>query len=368
MTSLQDTPNLRQTDLFVSGHGDYHTYRIPSLLMTAAGTLLALCEGRRHSASDSGDIDIVLRRSTDNGETWRAMQRIADAGPDVFGNPCPVQDRATGRIWLPLNWNLATGPESQIILGQAPRGVWLLYSDDDGVTWSAPVEITAQVKRTDWTWYATGPGHGIQLRGGRLLIPCDFAVGQPDRNAKHFGSHVIYSDDHGITWQIGGTLLGQMNECQAAELADGAVYLNMRSYHGRNRRAVARSADGGETWSDITWDDALVEPVCQAGLLGLADGTILFANPASTRRERMTVRGSTDGGRTWPFARTLHSGPSAYSDLATTADGQVCCLYERGEAHAYETITLARFSLAWLKTETVTEETHDPTTSPLRTS
>lgn len=349
MTNSQSIPDLRQTDLFVSGQGDYHTYRIPSLLVTAAGTLLAFCEGRRHSSSDSGDIDLLLRRSADNGATWSEIQLVADAGTDVFDNPCPVQDRATGRIWLPINWNLAEGSESKIVLGQAPRDVWLLYSDDDGVTWSDPVEITPQVKPADWTWYATGPGHGIQLRSGRLLIPCDFAVGQPDRSARHFGSHVIYSDDHGATWQVGGTLLGQVNECQAVELADGTVYLNMRSYHGRNRRAVARSTDGGETWADMTWDDTLIEPVCQAGLLGLAENDVLFANPASTRRERMTVRLSADGGRTWPFARTLHAGPSAYSDLALTADGQICCLYERGEAHPYETITLAKFSLAWLR-------------------
>ena len=161
--STPRTPDLRQTDLFVSGQGGYHTYRIPSLLATAAGTILAFCEGRRHSASDSGDIDIVLRRSTDDGETWSEMQLVADAGPDVFGNPCPVQDGATGTIWLPINWNLAEGSESKIVRGTAPRGVWLLRSDDDGATWSEPVEITNQVKPPDWTWYATDRGMASNL-------------------------------------------------------------------------------------------------------------------------------------------------------------------------------------------------------------
>ncbi len=337
MADALTMPGLSQVALFVSGQGGYHTYRIPSLLVTAKGTILAFCEGRRHSSSDSGDIDIVLRRSTDNGQTWSEMQVVADAGPDVFGNPCPVQDRATGTIWLSINWNLAEGSESKIVLGQAPRGVWLLRSDNDGVTWSEPVEITSQVKPSDWTWYATGPGHGIQLRSDRLLIPCDFGAGLPDAEHKYFGSHVIYSDDGGGTWRVGGTIQGQVNECLAVQLADGTVYLNMRSYHGRNRRAHAWSADEGLTWSAVALDEALLEPICQAGLLGLPD------DPASTRRERMTVRISADRCRTWSAGVVLHEGPSAYSDLALAADGQVCCLYERGEAYPYERITLARF-------------------------
>lgn len=345
MNLSQDASNLNQTDLFVSGQGRYHTYRIPSLLVTTKGTLLAFCEGRTHSSSDSGDIDVLLRRSTDNGETWSEVQCVADAGPNVFDNPCPVQDRATGTIWLPLNWNLAEGSESKIVVGQAPREVWLLRSDDDGVTWTAPVEITAQVKPEGWRWYAIGPGHGIQLHSGRLLIPCDFSVGQPDPEHRYLGSHVIYSDDHGATWHVGGAIQGQVNECMAVQLADGAVYLNMRAYHGRNRRAVAWSQDEGLTWSAVTLDETLVEPICQAGLLGLPDDRVLFSNPASTRRERMTVRISADRCRTWSDGLVLHAGPSAYSDLALAPDGQVCCLYERGDAHAYERITLARFPI-----------------------
>lgn len=337
---------MEQQVLFTAGADGYHSYRIPALLATAGGRLLAFCEARRHSRADTGDIDIALRCSDDGGATWDAMRIIADAGPDVLGNPCPVQDRTTGRIWLPLNWNRATGGEDLILAGAAPRGVRLMYSDDEGASWSPPVDITAQVKRPDWTWYATGPGHGIQLRMGRLLIPCDHASGAPEPGGAHYGSHVILSDDRGASWRIGGVLSGYLNECQAAELADGTVYLNMRSYHGKHRRAVAHSIDGGETWSPVEWDEALVEPVCQAGLLALPDGGVLFSNPASVSRENLTVRLSRDGCRTWPVAWTLHAGPSAYSDLALAPDGAICCLYERGNEHPYETITLARIRAA----------------------
>ena len=333
---------LEQTDLFIAGVNGYHTYRIPSLITTQEGSMLAFCEARKHSGSDTGDIDIAVRRSTDRGRTWDDMVIIADTGDDVFGNPCPVVDRATGIIWMPMCWNRADGGEGKILAGEAKRGVWMMSSDDDGLTWSKPEEITDRVKKPDWTWYATGPGHGIQLAGGRLVIPCDFGCGTPGDNHEHFGSHIIYSDDHGETWRIGGSIRGWVNECQAVELSDGSVLLNMRSYHGGNRRAIARSADGGETWSDITFDKTLIEPVCQAGLLRLSDNTIVFGNPASTERENMTVRFSSDDCHTWHTSVTLHEGPSAYSDLAQADDGTVYCLYERGKSRPYERITLAR--------------------------
>lgn len=332
-----------QLDLFVSGRDGYHTYRIPSLLVTSTGAMLAICEARKHSSSDTGDIDLVMRRSTDNGRTWDRMKVIADVGPDTIDNPCPVQDRSTGTIWLPVCWNRAEGGEGEIVRGKAPRDVRLMKSDDDGQTWSEPADITRQVKKADWTWYATGPGHGIQLRSGRLLVPCDYGRGEPDAAHAYFGSHVIVSDDHGSSWRVGGAIQGKVNECQAVELEDGTVYLTMRSYHGRNRRAAARSTDGGESWSEVELDEALVEPVCQAGLVGLGDGRVLFSNPASTKRERMTVRISSDGCRSWTGALLVHAGPSAYSDLAVAADGTVACLYERGSRSAYETIALATF-------------------------
>ncbi len=338
---------LTQVEVFQSGQDGYHTYRIPSLLVTRRGTLLAFCEGRRHSPSDSGDIDLVLKRSFDHGRTWSAQQLITDLGDDTIGNPCPVQDRQTGVIWLPLTRNPGRCTQQQILDRACPgtRTVWMCRSQDDGATWSAPADITAAVKAPDWTWYATGPGVGIQLRRGRLLIPCDHY--RQGTQARY--SHVIYSDDHGRTWKIGGVAGEKTNECQVAELADGSLVLNMRSYHGANRRAIARSRDGGLTWSESQLDQALIEPVCQASLLRLRGNTLLFSNPADTRRVRMTVRLSYDGGRTWPVSRLLHQGPSIYSCLGVLRDNAIACLYERGDQRNYERITLARFGLDWLR-------------------
>lgn len=340
-------------DIFKAGQDGYHTYRIPALIATRTGTVLAFCEGRKHSRSDSGDIDLVLKRSVDGGATWSPMQVVWDDGPNTVGNPCPVLDRETGVIWLLLTHNLGEDQESLIINGasRGTRTVWVTHSADDGESWSPPREITATTKAPDWTWYATGPGVGIQLRSGRLVIPCDHAVAQ----TRALRSHVIYSDDHGENWRLGGVAGEDTDECQVAELSDGSLLLNMRNEGGPNRRAVVRSRDGGCTWSQVSLDHALIEPVCQASLLRYHDpdsgvpGPLLFSNPASVRRVRMTVRLSEDDGATWPWSKLLWEGPCAYSCLAVMPDGNVGCLYERGERHPYETLTLARFPLAWLR-------------------
>lgn len=337
-----------QTDIFVAGQNGYHTYRIPAITATTKGTLLAFCEGRTNSSSDTDDIDIVLRRSFDGGATWQAQQLVADMGGDTIGNPCPVVDSAGGTIWLGLTWNALDGPESKIVLGQARRTVWLTTSSDDGATWAPLQEITKDVMLPDWRWYATGPGHGIQLQNGRLVWPCDFTRGDPNTEHTHFGSHIVFSDDHGASWRIGGTIQGKVNECEVAQLDDGRLYLNMRAYFGRNRRAVAWSSDNGATWSQLTLDETLVEPVCQASVVNIAGRGLLFANPASVKREKMTVRLSTDGGSSWAAARLLHAGPSAYSDLVALPDGRAACLYERGDRSPYEKITFTGFDLQWL--------------------
>jgi sialidase-1 len=351
-----------ETDVFVGGQEGYHTFRIPSVILTAKGTLLAFAEGRRAGRGDAGDIDLVVKRSTDAAATWSALKVIGDNGSGTFGNPCPVIDRDSGTIWLLTTQNHGEDKESQILDGTSKGGrtVWVMHSTDDGVTWSEPRDISASVKKADWTWYATGPGIGIQTRSGRLVIPANHALA----GSKVHQSHVFYSDDHGKTWTLGGIAADHTNESQVVELADGRLMLNMRNHPPKqpdNMRQVAFSTDGGRTLGETTVDRALIEPPAQASLVrySLASGgagngnggrrnRLLFANPAAAKRERMTVRLSYDEGATWPVSRVIHEGPSAYSCLVVMRDRTIGLLYERGAQMPYDRVTFTRFTLGWL--------------------
>jgi sialidase-1 len=346
---------IEQSAVWTAGDDGYHTYRIPSLLVTPGGTVIALAEGLKRGTSDTGNIDLVMKRSTDGGTSWSKQSVIWDDGPNTCGNPCPVYDRSTDTIWLLMTHNLGSDREAEISAGKSEgtRTVWITSSKDDGQTWAEPRDITSEVKDPTWGWYATGPGIGIQItRGkhrGRLVVPCD------QKNTGWY-SHVIYSDNHGKTWKLGGKTADGCNECQVVELADGRLMLNIRNTDkSRQHRQVTYSDDGGLTWSEPIRDEALIEPVCQASILryrwpaGFGTGEILFSNPASTKRERMTVRMSTDEGKTWAHSRLLWEGPSAYSCLGRLADGTILCLHEAGEKSPYEKILLSRFSAGWLK-------------------
>lgn len=340
----------KQHVIWRQGEGGYHTYRIPALVKTEAGTLLAFCEGRKDGGGDAGTIDLLLKRSEDHGVSWSEQQVVVSEEEMTCGNPCPVVDGDTGTIWMPFCKNLADGPETMICEGNAPRTVWLTKSEDDGRSWSEPIEITQDVKEPSWTWYATGPGHGIQLQSGRLLIPCDHMIGvHMDRKRDPYHSHVIYSDDHGQSWQMGGSVQNGTNECEVAEFQDGTVYINCRNYVGDKRRASALSRDGGEKFEEFKWEEALVEPICQASVIALEDDRLVFANPASTARENLTVRISEPGGQSWSGGSVLHAGPAAYSDLVIQEDERIGCLYECGDERPYEQLIYAQFDVDWVK-------------------
>ena len=341
--------------IFKQGEDGYHTYRIPSLNVTKSGVVLAFCEGRV-SRGDSGDIDIVLKRSVDNGNTWGEQQVVWSDGENTCGNPCSVVDNDTGIVWLLMTHNLGEDHESHIINGDSKgsRTVWVTCSRDEGESWEKPLEITSEVKKGGWTWYATGPGAGIQLTTGgfkgRLVIPCDHI----DKDKKCY-SHIIFSDDHGKSWQLGGsTPQDKVNECEVAELSDGRLLLNMRNYDRKIRnRAISISDDGGTSWSQVKHDEKLIEPICQGSIRKYFYGDdyfLLFSNPASkSSRINMMVRLSKDDCMTWPYEKVLYAGPSAYSSLAVLSDRTVGCLYERGDKSPYESIAFARFSLQWLQ-------------------
>ena len=346
-------------DLWTSGQGGYDTYRIPSLIRTEGGALLSFCEGRKGGSGDSGDIDLLMRRSTDDGRTWSPTEVVWDDAANTAGNPCPVVDRKTGTVLLLATRNLGVDHEREIIAGtsRGTRTVWLLRSADEGRSWSAPEDITRDAKKPDWSWYATGPGAGIQIQhgphAGRLVIPADHI----EAESRRYYSHVIYSDDAGATWRLGGsTPRDQVNECEVVELADppGRLMLNMRNYDPDHRsRQTALSDDGGLTWHRQTHDPTLVEPICQASIRRLLwpaagqPGVILFSNPASREaRERMTVRVSLDDARTWSRGTVVDEGFSAYSCLAALDDDAVGLLYEGAVGDkSYGRITFVRYDL-----------------------
>ena len=342
--------------LFSSGEGGYACYRIPAIVTTNSGMLLAFAEARKNGCGDAGNIDLVVKRSADGGKTWSGMQIVWDDADNTCGNPAPVVDRKTGNIVLLSTWNLGADHEKQIIEGTSKdtRRVFVLTSEDDGNSWSKPREITTDVKKANWTWYATGPCNGIQMQSGkhkgRLVIPSDHI----EAVSKKYFSHSIHSDDGGQTWKLGGTTPTDMvNECTVAELPKGQLLLNMRNYNATRVRQISTSKDGGQTWSELKPDSTLIEPVCQGSLLTFKKGRksiLAFSNPASQKtRANMTVRLSYDQGQTWKSSQVLYEGPSAYSNLVQLPNGNLACFYEAGTKNAYESIVFHEVSYADFK-------------------
>jgi sialidase-1 len=344
--------------IFQKGQDGYAVFRIPAIIKAKNGTLLAFAEGRKNSGSDTGDIDLVMKSSTDNGKTWSPLKVVWDDGDNVCGNPAPVVEQESGIVYLLLTWNLGSDHEREIIdqKSKDTRRVFITQSDDNGNSWTEPEEITSSTKKDNWTWYATGPVHGIQLSKneqykGRLVIPCDHI----EAETRHYYSHVIYSDDKGKTWKLGGsTPQHQVNECSIAELDNGDLLLNMRNYDRDNKtRKTALSTDGGITWSDLKNDKALIEPICQGSLLGndqRGSKTLYFSNPASEKsRENMTLKYSDDDGASWSKAFVVHRGPSAYSDMVQISKQTIGILYEGGIKSPYEGISFEIVKLSSLK-------------------
>ena len=335
------TPWMRETELFTSGAEGYHTFRIPSLVIANDGTILAFCEGRKYGQGDHEALYLLLKRSTDKGATWQGLQVIAGDGSISTHNPTAVVDRETNAVWLLFNKDCDTSHA--------------MSSTDSGATWSEPVDITADVKLPSWTFYCLGPGHGIQLRDGMLLIAGHHGASNR-RDSVYSHSHVIYSDDHGEHWKLGGVLPGGSDECEAVETSDGSLYMAVRSADSRlTKRLSSRSEDGGATWSDLIELDQLPDPICRGSIVRFTDrdthdkDRIVFSNLASdSARENITLRVSYDECQTWAVSKSLYPGPSAYSDLAVTSDMRVCCLYERGISGPYESIRLAQFNIEWL--------------------
>jgi sialidase-1 len=364
--------------VFAAAQDGYNSIRIPSLVVTRRGTLLAFAEGRAVN-SDQAANDIILKRSQDGGRTWLPLQLLADDGTNSLNNPTAVVDRKSGRALLMYqripeqlkerDRTVATGYEGTNVYRN-----FLLWSDDEGASWTAPLDVTRTTKRpTRATTIASGPGIGIQLmRGthqGRLIIP--FNEGPYGQ----WNNFAVYSDDGGQNWKWGQDVPGafvtdeklgrrsQINEVQMVELNDGSVRLNSRQFAGAKVRKTAVSRDGGETWSAIEDVPALRDPSCNASILrysfaeAAGRGRILYSGPDGTNRSNGTIHLSLDDGATWPVKRVLQPGGFAYSVLARLPDGTIGCLFEPNDA---KRIMLARFSLEWLEASGVTNTIRDP--------
>jgi sialidase-1 len=338
--------------LWRAGEGAYKGYRIPAVVVSKRGTVLAFAEGR-NDGGDTGDIDIVLKRSKDNGKNWGPEIVVWDEGLNTCGNPCPVVDEVTGRIWLWMSWNSGKDDEGEIIHKKSewPRLPYVCYSDDDGRTWSEPVNMSETGRDQSWGWYATGPGFGIQIRDGnykgRLVIPANHSYDDSNGNVRKgpygYGCHVLISDDHGKSWRMSTPIRPGCNESQITELTDGILLMNMRSYNDKFSRAVSISTDGGETWSEIDHDYQLVESRCQASILnyGRYRGRSyhLFSNPAvASGRTHMTVRISENDCQSWTTSHLIYGGPSAYSCLVRLANNDLGLFFEAGKKSPYETL------------------------------
>lgn len=318
--------------LFDSGQDGYKRYRIPSLITAPSGAVLAICEGRKDGGGLLGNIDLVLRRSLDNGQTWQPLQVIADDGGNTLGNPCAVLDEKTKTIWLAFTRSLGSDTEETIVAGTSRERTRVLVtrSTDNGETWSKAVDISATAREPRWTWYGCGPGVGIQLQSGRLVIPSYHA----EEKTGIYRSHMIFSDDHGETWQYCAAVGEQCGECHVAERRNGELVLNARTNQGRERRTTAISKDGGKTWSQAGFDENLYDPHCEACLLRLPrmekqDHSLwLFSHPAGPGRRNLTLRASRDEGQSWREVRQLRSGDSQYSCLSLLPSGEIGCLYD----------------------------------------
>ena len=365
-------------DLFIAGENGYHTYRIPGMVVTKNGSILAYCAARKGRGSDWDEIHVALRTSKDGGETWSAMRIIAQADSLVTDNPMAIVDYQTGAVHFlyQVDYNK----------------LYYMRSDDDGDTFSEPVEITAVVEtfkeKYSWVVMAPGPGHGIQLSSGRLVLPFWLS----DGSAEDFGPNLrghrpsivisVYSDDNGATWNAGDVVawndenIAVPNETSCVQLADERVMFNIRNESPNYRRLISTSEDGATNWTEPEFADAFFEPICFASMTRLSmapyqnKNRILFANPdsrmtprsrssgklyyaaSSRRRENLTLRMSYDEGLTWPVKKVLEPGISGYSDLSVLPDGTILCLFERGGMNGSHTqtkfLTLAKFNIEWL--------------------
>ena len=349
--------------VFTSGQEGHATYRIPAIIQVPNGDLLAFAEGRVKGSADFGDINLVLKRSSDRGKSWSSLVTLVDYDSLQAGNPAPVVDlldptHPQGVVFL--FYNTGNNHEYEVRLNQGLREIWVIKSYDLGLTWTSPENITTQVHRpnhpaanpaythtADWRHYANTPGHALQISEGRykgrLYVPANHSVGDPQERFREYRAHGFYSDDHGKTYRLSESLtFPGSNESTAAPLSQDRLLMSVRNQEGTVRqRILAYSSDGGATWEEEYFEAQLPDPVCQGSLLALGTEngkTLLAHSNAADPKERnhLTVKLSWDEGKTWarsiPIDSTSDSTKkswTAYSDLVLLDPNTLGILYER---------------------------------------
>jgi sialidase-1 len=294
-----------------AGDDGVNTYRIPGIVATSKGTLLAVYDIRYNNSTDlPGNIDVGLSRSTDSGKTWQSMQVIMDMGAphenNGIGDPSILFDPVTQKIWVAALWSKGNRSIAGSLPGLSPdtTGQFVLVSsEDDGLTWTKPYTITPQIKNPAWHLFFNGPGSGIAMKDGKLV----FAAQYWDETKKPY-STIIYSADHGVSWV--GKMAGPKSnttESQVVETEPGTLMLNMRDNRG-SYRSVATTTNMGNAWTEhSTSYNALQDPVCMGSLIkakvkvkGTLKEVLFFSNPNTTSgRYNITIKASLDLGQTW---------------------------------------------------------------------
>ncbi|AVH55440.1 MULTISPECIES: sialidase family protein [Streptomyces] len=345
----------------------YACFRIPAVVKTTKGTLLAFAEGRVLNCGDAADIDIVVKRSTDGGRTWGPLQIVNEGGGDTHGNPAPVVDRKTGRILLAETYNTGRTDSGSCSV-PCDRTPHLQYSDDDGLTWSQPRDLSGEILPPRWnSWYATGPVHGIQLTRGKHAGRLVFGVNTETWNGSRVTANhaaLITSDDGGDHWEIGatdswpiaddGTFRQKPSEMTLTERTDGSVLVSGREQDGTDlgHRTQAVSRDGGDSFTaPFVGLPDLYTPQVQGSSIRLGDRILLACPGDPDRRRTMMIRSSYDGGRTWDSVdrgTVVTTDWSGYSDMVHIGGDTLGLMYEGGPVDARDEIRFARFTEDWL--------------------
>lgn len=355
----------KEIPVFVSGTEGHQTYRIPAIIRLQTGQLLAFCEGRVNGGGDFGNIDIVLKKSNDNGKTWSPLKIIVDNDSRQAGNPAPVVDLLDpqypgGRIFL--FYNTGNNHENEVRKGNGYKQVWYKTSVDGGNTWSGATDITTMVHRLnkpginaewnfkeDWRTYANTPGHAVQFADGkykgRLFIAANHSSGPPKEHFMDYNAHGFFTDDHGKTFNLGGCVnIPGSNESMAVVLSEDKLMMNSRNQGGNIKtRIVSLTSDGGASWDTSYFDLNLVDPVNQGSILnvGKKNGRpiIAFCNAAdSQQRNNLSLRISFNEGKTWAKNHLIYKGDpainkdyTAYSDLVKIGKRNIGVLYEKDD-------------------------------------